>query len=240
MAVVTGAAGAIGGAVALDLAGAGAHVVVHFNRSEAAAARLVRSIRRLKQRAMAVEADLSKRDQVLRLFERTIERFGRADVLVNNAAVHPGRDLRDYEDREWDETLAVNVKAAASCTQIFGLDMVERGHGRVVNIASTAGLRPLPGAHAYVASKAALIGVTRSLALSLAPDVTVNCVVPGFVDTFAPGARLPPFFARVKRTIPMRRLASVGEVAAAVRFLAVDGGYITGQTLVLDGGWTIA
>jgi 3-oxoacyl-[acyl-carrier protein] reductase len=240
VAVVTGAAGAIGGAIVLRLAGAGAHVVVHFNRNAAGADRIVRAVRRLDRRALAVQADLSNREQVVRLFERTLDRFGRADVLVNNAAVPPGRDLRDYDDGEWDETMAVNVKAAASCTQVFGVHMFDRGAGRVVNIASTAGVRPLPGAHAYVASKAALIGMTRSLALSLAPHVTVNCVVPGFVDSFTPGARLPAFFARMKRKIPLQRLASVQDVAAAVQFLAAEGGYMTGQTLVLDGGWTIA
>lgn len=239
VAVVTGGSGAIGGGIALALADAGAAVVVHFNRDACSPGRVVRSIRRRGGRALAVQGDLVDRNQVLRLLEVTIDQFGHADALVNNAAVPPGADLWELGEDEWDHTIAVNLKAAVLCAQAFGLHMHHRRTGRIVNIASTAGVRPLPGAHAYVAAKAALIGVTRSLAMSLAPHVTVNSVVPGFVDTFPPGARLSPWWKSVRRAIPARRLATVQDVAHAVRFLIAEAAFITGQALIVDGGATL-
>lgn len=240
VAIVTGASRGIGRAVAEALSSEGAAVVVGFHEGIDSAQGVVQLINARGGLATAVRVDVAVRDEVTKLLAATLDGFGRVDVLVNNAGMTLGADLFDISDQAWDRVLEVNLKGTFLCCQIIGRQMLQQGFGRIVNIASTAGLSPFPSSHHYVASKAGVIGLTRALALSLAPHVTVNSVAPGFVETETRsalgGTRRQALLAR----IPLGRLATVVEVANTVRFLVCEGEYITGQTIVTDGGLTLS
>ena len=171
-----------------------------------------------------------------------IERFGKLDVLVNNAGLGTNHDALDATEEEWDELMAVNLKGAFLACQAAGRHMVERGYGRIVNMSSQAAAVGLRRHAAYSASKAGLEGLTRVLALEWAPHgVTVNAVAPTFIRTPGTAERLddPAFLEDVLARIPVGRVGSTTEVAAAVIFLASPAAsLITGAVLPVDGGWT--
>jgi len=238
VAVVTGAARGIGRAIALELARRGAKVVVNYNTSADAAEEVVTTIQAAGGEATAFKADVSRFDEAQALIKATAERYGRLDILVNNAGTTRDMLLAMMKEADWDLVLATNLKSAFNCSKAALRPMMRQKYGRIVNITSVAGLAGNAGQTNYAASKAGLVGFTKSLAKEIGVrNITVNAVAPGFVETDLT-RELPADLkeAAVKMT-PLGRWGTCEDVACAVAFLASDeASFITGQTLSVDGG----
>jgi NAD(P)-dependent dehydrogenase (short-subunit alcohol dehydrogenase family) len=241
VALVTGASQGIGHDLALALAHAGARVAVAARQLDALE-RLCAEIAAAGGESVAVELDLRDRASIEAAVAATVERLGRVDILVNVAGLGTNHDALDATEAEWDELCAVNVRGLFFACQSAGRRMVKEGHGRIINISSQAGLVGIPRHAAYSASKAAVIGLSRVLALEWGPHgVTVNCVAPTFIRTPGTAERLdrPEFLADVRARIPVGHVGTTTDVAAAVIYLASpSAGMVTGSVLVVDGGWT--
>ncbi|MFE9018912.1 SDR family NAD(P)-dependent oxidoreductase [Streptomyces sp. NPDC007808] len=230
-ALVTGGGSGIGRAVAGALAALGAQVAVNHPPGAE------RADGDLADGCFAVEADVRDRQQVAAMFETVGRRFGRLDVLVNNAGVFPRAQVLDLDEALWDLVLDTNLKGAFFCAQEAAAMMIPQGGGRIVNVSSSAAFTGSPkGAH-YAASKAGLVALGKSLARALGVHgITVNTVAPGVTRTAQPGLDEEGFLAEGEK-IPLGRVARAQDVANAVVFLAGDmGGYLTGQTLGVNGG----
>ena len=235
-AFVTGAARGIGLAIAEALARRGANLAmadIDIKHVEAAA-------QSIGQATLAVETDVSRRGYVQRAIDMTFERFGGLDILVNNAGICPMSGFDEITDEEWDRVLAINLRGAFICSQVALPHLRRSGRqGRIINIVSVAGQMGgvAVGAH-YVASKAGLIGLTKSLARMLAPDgVTVNCVSPSTTATDLTAEWAETTKAHITAQIPLGRFAQPEEIADLVAFLASDqAAFITGATLDVNGG----
>jgi NAD(P)-dependent dehydrogenase (short-subunit alcohol dehydrogenase family) len=241
VALVTGASRGIGHDLAVALGRAGARVAAAA-RSSGDGAAVVSELAAAGIDAAAIEMDLRDRQSIEAAVVATVARFGRLDILVNNAGLGTNHDALEATEAEWDALFAVNVRGLFFACQSAGRRMVDQGYGRIVNMASQAGLVGIRRHAAYSASKAAVIGLTRVLALEWAPHgVTVNAVAPTWVMTPGTAERLadPPFLASVLERIPVGRVATTDDVAAAVLYLASPAaGMVTGSVLVVDGGWT--
>ena len=237
VALVTGAGKRMGHVIALTLARAGADLVVHYNESKEGAQACVREIESMGSQAVAVRADVSRPRQVAALFRAVEKRFGRLDLLVNNAGVFfPAKWDQLCED-DWDKVLGINLKGAFFCAQAAARVMRRQGHGRIVIISSLGGLQAWPGYIHYCASKAGAISLTRSLAKALAPHIQVNSIAPGTI--LFPGERRDAGKRKVIRGIPLRKAGRPEDIAETVLFLASRSDFITGQVLLVDGGKSI-
>ncbi len=232
VALVTGGSRGIGRAVAIALARAGASVAIDYRTRTDAAADVCGAISRAGRASAAIQADVSKADEVARLVATVEERLGPIDVLVNNAGIAPLRGIDDISEGDWDDTADVNLKSAFLLTRAVAPGMRARRWGRIINMSSTAAfVGGVVGPH-YAASKAGMIGLTHGYASRLAKDgITVNAIAPALVETDMvtqnPNARAD--------WIPMGRFGTVEEVADVVLLLATNG-YITGQTIHVNGG----
>lgn len=238
VAIVTGASRGIGRGIALELAKRGATVVVNYNASPDAAQQVVSEIEGAAGKAVAVQADVSKLADAERLIKDTVDRFGKLDILVNNAGLTRDGLIMMMKEEDWDIVINTNLKSAWNCAKAAAKVMMRKRYGRIVNITSIVGLAGQGGQTNYAASKAGLIGLTKSLAKELAPrQITVNAVAPGFVLTDLT-ANLPQnVMDELNRRIPLERWGTAEDVAYAVAFLASDeAAYITGQVLTVDGG----
>ena len=243
-AIVTGSAVGVGRATALELARRGANVVINYSRSETEARRTAAEVEALGAQALVARADISRDDEVRDMVERAVDRFGSVDVLVNNAAIThfvSFRDLDGMTEEMWDRILAVNVKGVFFCSRAVVPHMKRQGGGCIVNIASVAGIQAMGSSIAYCASKAAVINMTMAFARTVAPEVRVNCVAPGFIDTRWHSARHgADDYAAVKERVaggtPLARVCSAEDVAQVVLSLVEGADLVTGQTLVVDGG----
>jgi NAD(P)-dependent dehydrogenase (short-subunit alcohol dehydrogenase family) len=239
--VVTGAGSGIGEGIATELAHHGATVAlidIDPDKAGLVAAALPQSL----QDHIVVAADVSSPSDVGSAFEYVYGRFGRIDVLINNAGIADVRDFWDITEEDWDRVFAVNARGTFSCTRAVIPHMMKQRFGRVVNISSTAGVNGTPRHSHYSASKAAVIGMSRALAKEVADrNVTVNCIAPGLIDTpLAHDVVTPELRAWAIERIPMGRMGSVADIAYAASFLASDeAGFITGQTLSPNGGSVI-
>jgi 3-oxoacyl-[acyl-carrier protein] reductase len=243
-ALVTGSAVGVGRATALELARRGANVVVNYSRSEAEARQTVSDVEALGAEALLVQADVSRDDQVRDMVTRARDRFGSVDVLVNNAAVTHFVDFRDLDgmtEEMWDHIMAVNVKGVFFCSRAVIPQMKQQEEGCIVNISSVSGIRGAGSSIAYCASKAAVINMTMAFARTYAPEVRVNCVAPGFIDTRWHSARpeaaeYEAFKKRIAQGTPLARVCTAEDIAQAVLSLIEGADFVTGQTLVVDGG----
>lgn len=236
--VVTGASRGIGRAIALTFGREGADVVVNYHSSEDAAADVVAEIETGERRSMAVQADVGDRADVSTLADRVHDEYGPIDVLVNNAGMTIDKRFDQMTWEDWRRVIEVNLDGAFHCTNAFYGDLEEADHGRLINIASVIGQRGNYGQSNYAASKSALFGFTRSLALELAPTgSTANCVAPGYTLTDMVEGVRTDIKDRIRDDIPLDRFATTGEVASAVRFLASeDASYVTGEVVNVNGG----
>ncbi len=241
VALVTGASRGIGHDLALVLGRAGARVVAAATTRDGAAD-AVEMLRADGHEAEAVAVDLRDVASIEAMVVAAEQRFGRVDVLVNNAGLGTNHDAVNVTEQEWDDLFAVNVRGLFFASQSAGRRMVAQGWGRIVNMSSQAGLVGIRRHAAYSASKAAVIGLTKVLALEWAPHgVTVNAVAPTWVYTTGTRERLdqPEFLASVLERIPAGRVGTTTDVAGAVLYLASPAAaMVTGSVLVVDGGWT--
>jgi glucose 1-dehydrogenase len=240
VAVITGASSGIGRSIALEMARHGASVVVNYIGAAGLAQDVVHTIEDELGRAIAVEADISKADQVQRMISQTVSELGRVDVLVNNAGIERETPFLDKPESEWDAVTAVNLKGPFLCTQAAARDMAKRKKRTIINISSVHEDLPFPGYSAYCASKGGLRMLCRDLALELAPyGINVVNVAPGAINTPINERTLsdPEKKLALKREIPLGRVGEPQEVARLVCYLASDdAAYITGTTVVIDGG----
>lgn len=249
VAIVTGASRGIGRSVALALAAQGANVVVNYATSSAAAEEVVASIteaggnaiaRGAAPEAIALQADVSKSEQVDALINSTLEKFGRIDVLVNNAGITRDTLLLRMKPEEWQAVIDLNLTGVFLCTRAVSKTMLKQRSGRIINIASVAGQMGNPGQANYSAAKAGVIGFTKTVAKELASrGITVNAVAPGFIVTDMTSDLKAD---DILKYIPLGRYGQPEEVAGMVRFLAADpaAAYITGQVFNVDGGMVMA
>jgi 3-oxoacyl-[acyl-carrier protein] reductase len=249
VALVTGGAGGIGRAVVRSLAKAGiSGVAVNYRKSSKEAQELAAELERGGVKALAVQADVQSDPQVRSMIEQIRGQFGRLDILINNAGITHWVDLTDLEgltDKIWDEILDVNVKGAFRCARAAAAMLAEH-QGMVVNVSSISGVLAPPTLSSlpYGTAKAALIYLTKGLAAALAPRVRVNCVAPAFTDTpwmsehF--GDAYPQAIAKAAAGFPLQRIATADEVAAAILGLITGGDFVTGQTLIIDGGLSLS
>ncbi len=234
VALVTGAAKRIGRAVAIRLASAGADVVIHYNRSKAEAEDAVAEIVKLGRKSVAVQADLSSLAQIKRLFQQTIDQFGRLDILVNSAANFLPAHLDDTTEKMWDTALDTNLKAPFFCAQAAA-PLLRQSRGVISNFADIGGILTWPGYIPHCASKAGVIMLTKCLAKALAPEVRVNAIAPGTITMSGDPTEWEADFIRLA---PLHRTGTPEDVAEAVSFL-VHAKFVTGEILALDGGRTL-
>jgi 3-oxoacyl-[acyl-carrier protein] reductase len=237
IAFVTGASRGIGRACALALAAAGARVVVAARQRDKLE-QVASEIRAAGSEAFVTEMDLSAADSIRAAFNTASKDFGRIDILVNNAAITKDGLAVRMRQQDWDSVLATNLTGAFVATQQVLLAMMRERWGRIINITSVVAEAGNAGQANYVASKAGLIGLTKSLAQEMASrGITVNAVAPGFIDTDMTSGLAPELKDKILASIPLKRLGTPKDVAAAVRFLASEeAAYITGHVLNVNGG----
>ena len=236
--VVTGASRGIGRAIALEMGQAGATVVVNYNRSATAAEDIVRLIGEAGGDGMSFQADVSDSEQVDAMFDAVNRQYGRVDVLVNNAGITNDNIIMRLKPEDFDTTLDTNLRSAWLCCRAASRPMMKQRGGRIINITSVVGISGNGGQTSYAASKAGLIGLTKSLAKELAPrGITVNAVAPGFIETDMTSELSEALKETAIEHIPLKRMGTAEDVAHAVAFLSGErAGYITGQVVVVDGG----
>ena len=241
-AIVTGARRGIGRAIALALAGQGANVVVS-DISQEDCQTVAHEIEGLGRKGLAIKCDVSSSGDVEAMVKRTVAKFGRVDILINNAGIIAYKPFLELTDDDWEKTLNVNLKGQFLCARAAGKEMVKNKQGRIINIASISsggcGIAFPLIAH-YTASKGGVMGLTKALALELTPQgINVNAICPGAIDTaMAEGAKESGQLEKVLARVPKGRLGRPEEIADLAVFLASDESeYISGAAIVIDGGW---
>ena len=240
-AIVTGGSRSIGRAVCLELARRGCNIVLSFAGNTAAADQTVSDCQALGVQALAVQGNVADADAVKALFDAALEKFGAIDILVNNAGITRDNLLMLHKEEDFDAVVDTNLKGAFLCMKAAVRPMMKQRRGRTISLSSVVGLRGNAGQVNYAASKAGVIGMTKSLAKELAGrNITVNAVAPGFIDTDMTAVLPDKAKEAILSSIPMARLGAAEDVASAVAFLASDeAGYITGQVLAVDGGMSM-
>ena len=240
-AIVTGGSRGIGRAVCLELARRGCNIVLSFAGNTAAADQTVSDCQALGVQALAVQGNVADADAVKALFDAALEKFGAIDILVNNAGITRDNLLMLLKEEDFDAVVDTNLKGAFLCMKAAIRPMMKQRRGRIISLSSVVGLRGNAGQVNYAASKAGVIGTTKSLAKELAGrNITVNAVAPGFIDTDMTAVLPDKAKEAILSSIPMARLGAAEDVASAVAFLASDeAGYITGQVLAVDGGMSM-
>jgi 3-oxoacyl-[acyl-carrier protein] reductase len=241
VAVITGGSRGIGRAAALELASQGARVLVNYQHRAGAADAVVEQIAAAGGEAVAFQADVSDEGQARATIEAALERWGRLDVLVNNAGVTDDAPMARLRPEQWARVIAIDLTSVFLCCRSALPAMQRQRYGRIVNIGSLAGLAGNVGQTNYAAAKAGLIGFTRALAREVAGDgITANVVAPGYIDTDLVDTVSPALKQWALSVIAVGRFGTADEVAAAIGFLASPrSSYITGHVLTVDGGWVM-
>jgi NAD(P)-dependent dehydrogenase (short-subunit alcohol dehydrogenase family) len=230
VALVTGAAKRVGRSISLRLAAEGADVVVNYATSKAEADEVVSEIQAGGRRAVAVKADVSRRDEVQKMFAAAEKEFGRLDILVNNAGMFFAAKFEELTDEQWDRIMNANVKSQFLCAQAAAPIMKRQGRGRIINLSSLGGILPWPAYTHYCVSKAGAIMLTKCLARALGPEILVNSIAPGTIQF--PGETPDEDFIN---RVPLHRVGTGDDIAGAVVYLATAD-FVTGQIIAVDGG----
>lgn len=238
VALVTGASRGIGQATAIELAKAGADVVVNFIGNEAVAQETVDAIVALGRKAIKIKADVGNAEDVQAMVDEAVATFGHIDILVNNAGITRDGLLIRMKDSDWDDVLNINLKGVYLVTKAVAKLMVKQRAGRIINMTSVSGVTGNVGQANYAAAKAGVIGFTKTCAKELAArGITVNAVAPGFIETAMTDVLPEKIKEGIAATVPFGRMGQPEEIASVVTFLASDfASYITGQVLNVDGG----
>jgi len=236
--LVTGAGSGLGSGIALRFAEAGADVAVHYRASEEGARELAARIGKLKRKALAIQADVSRAGDVAELVEKTVKALGGLDALINNAGSYPVSPLLEMSVAEWDAVIADNLRSVHLCTQTAARCMMKNGGGAIINIASIEAANPASGHSHYNAAKAGVVMYTRTAAQELGRcGIRVNAVSPGLIWRQGIEQAWPEGVQAYLRAVPLRRLGQPDDVADACLFLASEAArWITGTNLVVDGG----
>lgn len=237
-AVVTGAAKGIGKAIAIKLAREGVNIVLNYRSSEDKAIETEREIQDLGVEVLRVKGDISRVDDVERLIKSAKEKFGKIDIMVNNAGITKDTLILRMREEDFDSVIDVNLKGVFNCLKAISPVMVRQKEGKIINLSSVVGIVGNAGQVNYAASKAGVIGMTKSLAKEIGSrGITVNAVAPGFIETDMTNLLGDKFKEEAKNSIPLKRLGRAEDVAEVVAFLASDNAsYITGQVIHVDGG----
>ena len=238
--LITGASRGIGKATALSFAKEGAKVIVNYNNAEKEANDVVKEISKIGSEAIAIKCDVSKEEEVKKMISDGIKKFSKIDILVNNAGIVFDVPLFEKTLEQWNKTLGVNLIGVFLCSKYAAPHIKKQKSGAIINISSTNGLDTLSTESAdYDASKAGVISLTKNLASELAPNIRVNCIAPGWVNTDINKGLPKDYVAEETEHILLKRFGKPEEIAKAVLFLASDdASFITGTTLVVDGGYS--
>jgi 3-oxoacyl-[acyl-carrier protein] reductase len=238
VAVITGAGRGIGRAIALQFAERGSKVVINYRNSIAQVEELLTTIKDAGGEAIAIQADISREEEAKKLIEEAVKHFGRLDVLINNAGVTKDNLLMRMSEADFSSVIDINLKGTFFCTKHAATVMLKQRSGKIINISSVVGITGNVGQVNYAASKAGVIGMTKTVARELASrGITVNAVAPGFIETDMTNQLSDKIKEATIANIPLKRYGIANEVANAVSFLASDlANYITGQVLQVDGG----
>lgn len=238
IALVTGASRGIGRQIAVTLAGYGATVIVNYNGSEAKANEVVGEITENGGQAEAVQCNVADHEKAKELIDAVVKKYGRLDILVNNAGITRDNLVMKMPEEDFDMVISTNLKGAFNCIKHVSRQMLKQRSGRIINISSVSGVMGNAGQANYCASKAGIIGLTKSIARELGSrGITSNAVAPGFIKTEMTDVLAEDVKKAMGEQIPLKRFGETRDVAEAVAFLASDeAAYITGQVLHVDGG----
>lgn len=237
-ALITGGSRGIGRAIALALANQGANVIINYSSNEENAAKVVEEIEGFNVKALAVKANISSNEEIKEMFKTIDESFDRIDILVNNAGITKDNLFMRMKEEDWDKVMDVNLKGTFLCTKAVIRKMMKQKQGRIINLASVVGVVGNPGQANYCASKAGVIGFTKSIAKEIAgKNITVNAIAPGFIETDMTKVLSESVKESMLEVIPMKKYGKPEDIANLVVFLSSDSSsYITGQVIHVDGG----
>lgn len=239
--LITGSSRGIGKKIAYYFAHQKAHVVINYSKSQKEAEKTFQLVKKISPDSLLVKADISQKDQVENMINKINKKFGRIDILINNAgAVYKPTKWDQITPDSWNQTLNINLTGTFNCIQTVAPTMIKQKFGKIINISSTASICPSTDALAYSVAKSGINSLTNAFAKELAPFINVNSVAPGWTDTSWHKDKDSQFTKMIQKVVPFRRLAQIQEIVEAVSFLASDkSNFITGQILVLDGGLTL-
>ena len=238
VAIITGGSKGIGKEIALTLAESGANIVLNYNQSHQSAEEVASQIQGFGRECLLVKADISKSADVNSMVDQAIKHFGKIDILVNNAGITKDNLIMRMKEEDWDQVIDTNLKSVFLASKAVSRQMMKQRQGRIVNITSVVGVLGNAGQANYVAAKAGVIGLTKTLAREFASrGITVNAVAPGFIETDMTAKLSTEIQEGLLDQIPLARLGQPQDVSKVVKFLvSEDAGYMTGQVLHVDGG----